>query len=230
MGLFMILSIPMMLQTFFFAIVMIQQTDSTWFRLFIGFVGIGMAIVPVLLRKSVGISQNKRSRLFRFEVKQNTQLAIDIITLAAITAAPWISIFQNHAFFKLHTLTYIITPGSVMVLCSSIFAFAIAGLIYGYRHRSKDPIWLSVFRIIVCIGIIAAALKMYYPTILYTIAWVSNQTGNTIPAYVYAAVELPFWKIIVSSIANILTWQISFFICLFIQIGFYKRWLVDQTE
>lgn len=227
-GLFMLLSVPMMLQTFFFAIIMIQQTQSFWFRIFIGFVGIGMAIVPILLRKSIGAAPNKGRKIFRFDLKPNTQLAVDIIALMALTAAPWISIIQNHASFKIQSITFLTTPGSAMVLCSSIFSFAVAGFIYGWRHRNNDPIWLSIFRIIICIGLIAAAFKMYYPTLLYAIAWGYHQLGVVSPDFVYAAIKQPFWNLIVSSISNIFVWQISFIICLLIQIGFYKRWLVDQ--
>ena len=226
-GLFMLLNIPVILQTAYFAILLIQQTQSVAFRLFIGFVGIGLTIVPFLLNRSVDASAEKS--FFKIKITAGTELAIDVIAMLVIIISPWIPILQNHAM-STGSMTWEITPGSVMALSSSILAFSIAGIVVFVNKVKKDGLGITIVRLIIILGCVAAVLKIYIPTFLLflfkcTVLFGSPQTG-----ILQSAVSGPFWQIIVMSIPEILSWQLWFVISFYFQFRFYKRWLINSNN
>jgi len=222
-GLFMILSIPVIIQTAYFAILLIQQTESTAFRLFIGFVGIGLTIVPFLLNRTVGDPAPNKS-IFKINITPQVTLLIDIIGIIAITVSPWIPIFQNHAL-SAGRMTWQITPGSVMAISSSIFAFSFAGIAIFIKNARNDERWLTILRIVIILSCVAAVMKVYIPTLLLFIFRCSVLIGSPQNDIFQMAVSGHFWQIITLSISDIFTWQSCFFISLFFQYRFYKRWL-----
>jgi hypothetical protein len=226
-GLFMLLSIPVILQTSYFAILLIQQTESVAFRLFIGFVGIGLTIVPLLMNRSVNASAKEKSFL-KIKITPQSGLVIDVLAMLVITASPWIPIIQNHALSNFE-MTWIITPGSVMAISSSILSFSIAGIVVFVRNRNKDDRWLTITRIVIILGCMAAVMKIYTPTLLLFIFKCTALTGSPQISILHSAVSGPFWQTIVMSISDIFTWQLCFLISFYFQYRFYKRWILNSN-
>jgi len=226
-GLFMLLNIPVILQTSYFAILLIQQTHSVAFRLFIGFVGIGLTIVPFLLNRSVDSSPTEKN-FFKIKITASTELAIDIIAMLVIIISPWISILQNHAL-STRSMTWEITPGSVMALSSSILAFSIAGIVVFVKKIKTDGLGITIFRLIIILGCMAAVMKIYIPTLLLFLFKCTVLFGSPQMGILQAAASGPFWQIIVMSIPEILSWQLWFLISFYFQFRFYKRWLINSN-
>jgi hypothetical protein len=226
-GLFMLMSIPIILQTSYFAILLIQQTESTTFRLFIGFVGIGLTIVPFLLNRNVKASAAEKS-FFKINITAQTGLVIDIVAMLVITIAPWIPIFQYHAI-STHAMTWVITPGSVMALSSSILAFSIAGIIVFLRNMNKNERALTIIRLIILLACVMAVLKIYIPTLLLFLFRCSVLAGSPQIDIFQSAISGHFWQVIVMSISDIITWQVCFLISFYFQFRFYKRWIVNAN-
>lgn len=223
----MLLSIPVILQTSYFAILLIQQTESVAFRLFIGFVGIGLTIVPFLLNRSINSSAPEKSFL-KIKITPQAGLVIDVLAMIVITVSPWIPIIQNHALSN-SAMTWVITPGSVMALCSSILAFSIAGIIVFARNRNVDDRWLTITRIVIILGCVAAVMKIYIPTFLFFIFRCSVLIGSPQIGIIHSAVSGPFWQTIVMSISDIFTWQACFVVSFYFQFRFYKRWILNSN-
>jgi hypothetical protein len=224
----MLMNIPVILQTSYFAILLIQQTHSVAFKLFIVFVGIGLTIVPFLLNRSVDASPAEKS-FFKIKITAGTELAIDVIAMLVIIISPWIPILQNHAM-STRSMTWEITPGSVMALSSSILAFSISGIVVFLKKIKTDGLGITIFRLIIILGCVAAVLKIYFPAFLLflfkcTVLFCNPQTG-----ILQAAVSGPFWQIIVMSIPEILSWQLWFVISFYFQYRFYTRWLINSNN
>lgn len=226
-GIFMLLSIPVILQTCFFAILLIQQTESVAFRLFIGFVGIGLTIVPFLLNRNVKASPVEKS-FFKINISERTGLIIDVLAMIIITISPWIPIFQYHALSN-NAMTWVITPGSVMALSSSILAFSIAGIVVFLRNMNKDERALTIIRLIILLACVMAVLKIYIPTFLLFLFRCTVLAGSPQIDIFQSAISGHFWQVIVMSIPDIFTWQLCFLVSFYFQYRFYKRWIVNAN-
>lgn len=225
LGLMMILCIPVIIQSGFFSILLIQYSESTLFRLFIGFVGIGLSIVPILLSRVLPeINKGKSSFLF-FSLSEQQNFVLDIFSLIAITIIPWIPVFQSNAF-AINKLSEAIIPGSAVMLASSIMGFCLAAVYVFIRDFKTDGITMGVFRFVVIAMCLAAAVNIIIPTLYLLMFKISILLGNPKLHFFELATSTNFRIAIIRNISDIFSWYLYFIVGMILQFRFFKRWLI----
>ncbi len=224
-----ILSIPIVIQSGFFSILLIQYSESTMFRLFIAFAGIGLSIVPVVLSRILPEINEGKSNLPSFNLSQKQNFLLDILSLLLITITPWIPVFQSRAY-EMHLLSEAIVPGSALMLSSSILGFCAAAVYVFIRDFKADGVAMGIFRLVVIGMCTAAVMNILLPALSLLVYKISIIAGNPRISYYEWAMHGEFRSVISRNIQNVFSWHLYFFVGALLQFRFYKRWLIQNKN
>ena len=216
----MLLTIVLVLQSGIFGILVIQYSESMLFRVFIGFAGIGMVIVPVVMRHVVNFHSQKS---FYTAI-------VNLVGLLVVVITPWITILQTKYAFRTEIFTSIVTPGAVMALSASILAFILTGCAAVKRDWEETILGLNFFKIILLSLCLFAFVNLYFPTFVMFMAAIGDIFKQDTANLSELIDSYPFWSVISQRISSIFQWQISFVLSCYFQTKFYVAWLYRNEK
>lgn len=223
MGAFIFLFILLLVQTGCFAIIIISKCDHAAVRIYTGFVGIGLAVFPVFVRRVMVGSQNKSSGATErnSKIRQWNRGTGFIFNLIITLLTPWILWLMktNEGLSFIETLT----PAAIMQISTGALGFFIAGCIAFVRDFKTAGKAFNIFKAVLLLSLIVYALYMALPGLMHFGHWAAVAASNHSQAFLNVINRDPFWQYVAYTIGpDAIQWLAGFFICLYANIMAYK--------
>ena len=226
LGGFILLFILLLVQTGVFSILIISGCSHVSVRLYTGFVGIGLSVFPIFVRKtyienSAEANTEEGSGAF-FNFRRwytRNSLSFNLIISLLI---PWITwyMMQGQGF----SFTDSVLPAAIQSLAAGALAFGIAGLLAFIKDFKTAGIGFNIFKIVIILSCLAYGIYLAMPGITLFASWVSRLFHANTGFFISILNPDDFWmRIATVLLHNTLYWFISFCFCLYANIMIYKN-------
>jgi len=199
-----------------FLVFAIIRADSILFRLIGMFVGIGLVIVPVLLRGLISDSENSKK----------TALILDTIFSVYLILGPWMRIEFLFGMFPYYDLPNMAIANACIPLSAACLGFAVLGFIIALKSKPYDgdsiklTVVIKILRLLISAILLAAGLYVMYPMLGRIVPTVRTLGIMNVGAGTFAG-------LIVRNAGNPWVWFANLAVSTCIYFTFYKRWIVD---
>jgi hypothetical protein len=229
---FVFIFIILLLQTGYFSIIIISKCDYSAVRVYTGFVGIGLAVFPLFVRRVI-VNNNESS--FRYKhgddgrTKQRQGGIGLTINLIIMLVTPWVLWFLKRG----DDLSFAesVTPSAIMQVSTGALGFFIAGSIAFVRDFKTAGRGFNIFKAVLLGSLIVYAFYISLPGLVHFGNWVSVITGWDTGAFSGILSSDTFWRYISNTIgSDALHWTIGFFISLYANIMIYRDGFLRQQK
>jgi hypothetical protein len=226
LGGFILLFILLLVQTGVFSVLIISGCSHVSVRLYTGFVGIGLSVFPIFVRKTYIESSSEKNTdegsgaLFSFRRwYARNSLSFNLIISLLI---PWITwyMMQGQGF----SFTDSVLPAAIQSLAAGALAFGIAGLLAFIKDFKTAGIGFNIFKIVIILSCLAYGMYLALPGIALFSNWLANVFHANTSLFINILNTDDFWiRIATVLLQNTLYWFISFCFCLYANIMIYKN-------
>lgn len=231
---FILLWILLTLQTGVFSILIIDQCEIKAIRIFTAFVGIGLAVFPIFVRKTFieannasTKSEESLSTLQRVRKQLNPYL-FGIMMFASILL-PWVSwlFVRNDGVGLLES----VIPSAIMQLAAGAIAYAVSGVMIMVKEGKSKSWQFNLFRLILIVPTLFYGLYIAAPGILIFIHWVLYKFHSTSTLMIVWLQTDNFWLETARTIGtDAWSWFLSFAFLCWTNIQIYKNAFIKNEE
>lgn len=230
LGAFIFLFILLMLQTGCFAVIIISKCDHAAIRIYTGFIGIGLAVFPVFVRRVLTKrnTDGDADTLGRVsKMSEWNRGAGFIVNLILTLATPWVMWFLK--LTDRLTFTESVTPAAIMQISAGSLGFFIAGCIAFVRDFKTAGTGFNIFK-----GVLLGSLVVYsgyiaMPGLLHFGQWVSHAANLQTTFFAEMIGSDSFWTYTSYTIGtDAIEWMVGFIVCLYANIMAYRDGFLKQ--
>ena len=203
----------LVLQSAFFAILLMQYSDSLAFRLLIGFLGIGLLIVmPVMGLARLGEGERGTASGY-----------LSLLAVMMNLLLPWVPVAA--AGFSRGSLLTMAVPAAALSLGAAIGGSAVNTIRISATNPDGASPGMRALRWALSIVVLLMALNLFLPAFARLAAWLAPPLGLDL-AGMMGMIEVDrLWLAIFLSIRDILVWMLDFCFAFWSSVKFYRVFL-----
>nr|MBP7583704.1 hypothetical protein [Spirochaetota bacterium] len=203
----------LVLQSAFFAVLLMQYSDSVAFRLLIGFLGIGLLIVmPVM-------------GLARYGTEKGAPTATYLALIAVImnVVLPWVPVAA--VGFGRGSIAVMAVPAAALSLGAAIGGSAVNAIRISATNPDGAAVGMRAARWALSLVVLLMALNLVLPAFARLAAWLAPAVGIDVSWLAGMVAADRMWQAIFLSIHDILLWMLNFCLAFWSSVRFYRVFL-----
>ncbi len=231
LGGFIVLWILLTVQTGAFAIMVISACDIKAIRIFTAFIGIGLAVFPMFVRKTYLEDKGTKDADDTLNVFQRLRRKLQpywfLLMMLISMLFPWISwLMARHDGVG---LVESVVPAAIMQLSAGSISFGISGLVLMLKELKTESWKFNLFRIIIILPTIAYGCYIAAPGVLIFVQWLLAIMHSPTMVIANLLHKDQFWLETARTIGySALYWFISFAFCVWANFQIYKNAFIKR--